>query len=154
MSEALKRVRRDAPAGQAAPAAPPSRAGWLLYDGACGFCARWVPFWGPTLRRRGIETAPLQTAWVAPVLGLGRGEEIDDLRLLLPDGRHLEGADVYRHVMRRIWWARPLWLLAVTPGLRRIFDAAYRAFADNRYRFSRACGLKPPVETGWREDGS
>lgn len=21
--------------------------GWVLFDGACGFCSWWVPFWGP-----------------------------------------------------------------------------------------------------------
>ena len=23
--------------------------GWVLYDQGCGVCARWVPFWAPTL---------------------------------------------------------------------------------------------------------
>jgi predicted DCC family thiol-disulfide oxidoreductase YuxK len=43
--------------------------------------------------------------------------------------------------MRRIWWAYPLYVLSVTPLLSRVFDRAYRNFAVNRYRFSRACGL-------------
>jgi predicted DCC family thiol-disulfide oxidoreductase YuxK len=28
------------------------RFGWVLYDGACGFCAWWVPFWGKTFEPR------------------------------------------------------------------------------------------------------
>ena len=59
----------------------------------------------------------------------------------LRDGGQVQGADVYRHLMRRIWWAWPLWLLACAPGLRRVFDAGYRSFATHRHRFSRACGL-------------
>jgi predicted DCC family thiol-disulfide oxidoreductase YuxK len=72
-----------------------------------------------------------------------------DVRLLLIDGRHLRGADVYRHVMRRIWWATPLYVIASLPILRNLFDAAYRVFADNRYWISRTCHLpaKPPVST-------
>ncbi|MDB6025908.1 MAG: hypothetical protein JWM68_2131 [Verrucomicrobiales bacterium] len=66
---------------------------------------------------------------------------LDDLRLLLVDGVVVQGADVYRYLMRRIWWAYPLFLLACTPGLRQIFDGSYRAFARNRFRFSKACGL-------------
>ena len=66
---------------------------------------------------------------------------VTDLRLLLSDGAQLAGADVYRYVMRRLWWTYPFYLLATTPGLRRLFDAAYRAFADNRHRVSAACRI-------------
>jgi predicted DCC family thiol-disulfide oxidoreductase YuxK len=121
-------------------------AGWVLYDDACGFCRRWVPYWGETLGKRGFSIAPLQSAWVQERLNTPADELLDDLRLLLPDGRQVRGADVYRYVMRRIWWAYPLYLLSVTPLLARVFDRAYRSFAVNRYRFSRACGR--PGQTG------
>jgi uncharacterized protein len=123
--------------------------GWVLYDGACGVCSRWVPFWAPTLARLGLEIAPLQTGWVAERLRLPSDMLVTDLRLLLSDGAQLAGADVYRYVMRRLWWTYPFYLLATTPGLRRLFDAAYRAFADNRQGVSAACRidarLAPPV---------
>jgi predicted DCC family thiol-disulfide oxidoreductase YuxK len=64
-----------------------------------------------------------------------------DLRVLLDGGGDLRGANAYRYVMRRIWWAYPLYLLSVTPLLRHLFDSTYRAFADNRYHFSRSCPL-------------
>ena len=118
--------------------------GWVLYDGACGICSRWVPFWAPTLTRLGLDVAPLQAPWVAERLRLEPDALVSDLRLLLADGRHLAGADVYRDVMRRLWWAYPLYLLAAAPGLRRIFDRAYRAFADRRHRISAACRLPAP----------
>ena len=121
-------------------------AGWVLYDDACGFCRRWVPYWGETLNKRGFSIAPLQSAWVQERLNAPADELLDDLRLLLPDGRQVRGADVYRYLMRRISWAYPLYLLSVTPLLSRAFDRAYRNFAVNRYRFSRACGL--PGQTG------
>jgi len=59
-------------------------------------------------------------------------------------GRHLAGAGVYRYVMRRLWWAYPLYLLTVTPGRRRVFDRGDRLFADRRLGVSAACGLRPP----------
>jgi predicted DCC family thiol-disulfide oxidoreductase YuxK len=125
------------------PQSAPSR-GWVLYDGGCGVCTRWVPFWGPTLARLGLAVAPLQAPWVAARLGLGPDALVGDIRLLLRDGRQLAGADVYRYVMRRLWWAYPFYLLAVTPGVRRLFESGYRAFADHRLGISRACGLRPP----------
>lgn len=72
--------------------------GWVVYDGDCGLCAKWVPFWAPTLRR--------------------------------------------------IWWARPFAVLASAPGLRSVFNAAYRTFAKHRLRFSAACGLEPHTHVG------
>lgn len=117
--------------------------GWVLYDAGCGVCARWVPFWAPTLARLGLAIAPLQEPWVAARLGLPPSALLNDLRLLLDDGTQLVGADVYRHVMRRLWWAYPLYALATAPGGRRAFDAAYRAFADRRHLLSHTCGLDP-----------
>jgi uncharacterized protein len=121
-------------------------AGWVLYDASCGVCARWVPFWAPTLARLGLAVAPLQASWVSARLALSPDAALTDIRLLLRDGRQLQGADVYRYVMRRLWWAYPVYVLAAAPGLRRLFDRAYRTFADHRIRISAACGLRPPEE--------
>jgi predicted DCC family thiol-disulfide oxidoreductase YuxK len=115
--------------------------GWVLYDDSCGFCRRWIPFWAKALRKRGFAIAPLQSEWVVRTLNAPQEELLFDLRLLLADGGQLRGADVYRYVMRRIWWAYPLYLLSVAPLLRVVFDWAYRTFANNRYRVSGACGL-------------
>ena len=63
------------------------------------------------------------------------------LRLLLQDGRQICGADVYRYVLRRIWWAFPLYVFAVVPLGRQVFDWGYRTFARNRFIVSQTCGL-------------
>lgn len=115
--------------------------GWILYDDSCGFCRRWIPFWANTLRRRGLDIAPLQADWVRARLGLTEAELLRDLRLLLADGSQVSGAEVYRYVMRRIWWAWPAYLFSITPGFRAVFDWGYRTFAANRFRVSSACGL-------------
>ena len=88
--------------------------------------------------------------WDRPVAGgLGAGPPdlpadrlLDDLRLLLADGSHRAGAEVYRYAMRRIWWAWPLYLFATIPGGRQVFDWGYRTFARHRHRVSDACGLR------------
>ncbi len=117
--------------------------GWLLYDGACGFCSRWVPFWAKTLRGISIDFVPLQELWVREKLGVDETELLRDLRLLLIDGTQIRGADVYRYVMKRVWWAYPLYVLAVSPIFRSIFDWGYATFAKNRYRISKSCGWSP-----------
>jgi len=106
--------------------------GWVLYDDACGFCRKWVTCWGKTLLKHGFVLTPLQSPWVAQRLKLSEEELLHDVRLLLADGRLVLGADVYRYIMQRIWWTYPLYLLSVTPVLRRVFDAGYRKFASNR----------------------
>lgn len=115
--------------------------GCVLYDDSCGFCRRWVPFWEKTLRRRGFCIAPIQSGWVGQTVGLSKEALLGDIRLLLAGGGQAVGAGVYRHVMRRIWWAYPLYLFSVLPGLGVLFDWGYRVFANHRHRFSRACGL-------------
>ncbi len=115
--------------------------GWILYDDSCGFCRRWVPFWEGELRRQGFGIAPLQADWVRERLGMDEARLLDDVRLLMADGSHLAGTEVYRFAMRRIWWAWPGYALSVLPGLRQLFDLAYRKFARNRHRISDSCGL-------------
>ena len=122
----------------------PSRLiGWVLYDDACGFCNRWIPFSATTLSRQGLGIATLQADWVSERLGMATTELMQDLRLLFRDGSQIIGADVYRYVMRRIWWAWPLYAISVAPIAAQVFDWCYRTFAANRYRVSRACRLAP-----------
>lgn len=123
---------------------PNATKGWILYDDSCGFCREWIPFWEGALLRRGFAIAPLQADWVREKTGLSEAELLKDLRLLLADGTMLLGADAYRYATRRIWWAWPVYLCAVTPLLRNVFDWSYRTFAAHRYQISQACRLPPP----------
>lgn len=131
-------THRGVPAQRAA--GEPS-AGWVLYDGDCGVCSRWVPSWEPTLSRHGLAIAPLQSTWVQERTGLPPADLLSDIRLLQPNGKLLSGPEVYRYMMRRIWWAYPIYLLSTAPGINRLFDWAYRTFARHRMRISAGCGL-------------
>ena len=126
---------------------------FVLYDDSCGFCRRWIPFWQTTLRKRGFAIAPLQSEWLVAQLDVSQDDLLFDLRLLLTDGTQVRGADVYRYVMRRIWWAYPLYVLSSMPLLRIIFDWSYRTFANNRYHISRVCRLPRATENRHRPDG-
>src|SRR5690242_2027410 len=112
------------------------RYGWLLYDGACGFCSWWVPRLEKLLNKYGFQIAPLQTQWVRDRLKVTDDELLQELRLLLNDGQQVLGADAYLWVMKKIPYLLPLALLFSLPGLHAVFSWGYRKFAGNRYLFS------------------
>jgi predicted DCC family thiol-disulfide oxidoreductase YuxK len=117
----------------------------MFYDATCGVCGRWVPRWAGWLADRGIAVAPLQESWVEQRTGLSTDELLSDVTLHLKTGLTLRGADAYRYLLRSSAWTRPLALLSAAPGVRQLFDAAYRAFARHRYTVSRVCRLDPPT---------
>jgi predicted DCC family thiol-disulfide oxidoreductase YuxK len=115
--------------------------GWILYDGECSFCSRWLKFWQPTLVKHGFGVAALQEAWMMKRLQLPPEQLLYDIRLLTPHGESVSGADVYLHVTRRIWWAWPFYAVFSLPGFNRLIHIGYRWFARNRYCISHACRL-------------
>jgi predicted DCC family thiol-disulfide oxidoreductase YuxK len=117
--------------------------GWVLYDGHCGFCSRWVNFWGPTVGRHGFKIAALEDAWVGEKLKMPYKELVTDIRLLTASGELVSGANVYLHVARRIWWAWPFYAIFSLPGFNWLIHVGYRWFARNRYHISDACRIQP-----------
>jgi predicted DCC family thiol-disulfide oxidoreductase YuxK len=113
--------------------------GWVLYDGDCAFCTRWLRLWAQTLRRRGFEVDTLQADWTAKALGLAPNELLKDIRLLTTDGNSYAGADVYLYVAKKIWWAWPLGVLFGLPGFNLLIWWGYRWFAANRQCVSGHC---------------
>ena len=122
---------------------PPDRPvlGWILYDESCGFCRSGIHRWEKIFCRHGFAIAPLQADWVRERLGIPTNRLLDDFRLLLVNGNLLSGVAAYRYLMRRVWWAWPIYLISITPGFRTLFDRAYRLIARNRHRISNTCGL-------------
>ncbi|MGD0832365.1 MAG: DCC1-like thiol-disulfide oxidoreductase family protein [Terracidiphilus sp.] len=121
----------------------PSAEGWILYDGDCAVCIRWMHFWDPILRRRGFVIDTLQADWAAKALGMPRDEILRDIRLLTASGASYAGADVYLFVAKKIWWTRPFAVLFSLPGFKSLLWAAYRWFAANRQCVSGRCVRKP-----------
>jgi predicted DCC family thiol-disulfide oxidoreductase YuxK len=121
------------------PALP--REGWILYDGTCGFCFRWVHFWEKVVERRGFAIKDLQSASSEGGLPIPEENLLDDVQVLTRAGKLESGADAYLYVARRIWWARPFYAIFRLPGFNRILWWGYRWFNRNRYRISRHCPL-------------
>ena len=79
--------------------------------------------------------------------GIARSDAMARIHGVLPDGRLIEGMDVFRRAYAAVGLG---WLLSWTrlPGLRRAADAAYHAFARNRLRWT---GRADVCETSRRE---
>jgi len=56
------------------------REGWILYDGGCGFCFRWVHFWK-------ICAKHLQSASADSSLQISQENLLDDIRVLTRTGK-------------------------------------------------------------------
>jgi predicted DCC family thiol-disulfide oxidoreductase YuxK len=124
------------------------REGWILYDGACGFCFRWVHFWKKTVELRGFAIKDLQSASAEGILQIPQENLLDDIRVLTSNGNVESGADAYLNVTRRIWWAWPFYAIFSLPGFNSILWWGYRWFNRNRYRISSHCPLPQEASTG------
>ena len=100
--------------------------GWVLYDGDCALCRKWVARFERTLTVRGFDLAPLQSPWVIECLDLPEHELLSRMRVLTRDGRDFAGADALVCLARHVWWAWPFALAAHLPfgmpALRRAYD--------------------------------
>jgi predicted DCC family thiol-disulfide oxidoreductase YuxK len=109
----------------------------VLYDGECPLCSREVRF----LARRDGGRGRLQLEDIAAPdfepgrYGLDAESVMARIHGVLPDGRVVEGVEVFRRAYAALGLG---WLVAPTrwPLLRPLFDAAYRLFARNRLRWT------------------
>ena len=122
--------------------------GWILYDGECGFCSRWVHLWEKVVQARGFALKELQSACADGSLQISPENLLDDILVLTPAGKLASGANAYLFVARQIWWAWPFYALFSLPGFNWILERGYRWFNRNRYRVSRHCRLPQPAAPG------
>jgi predicted DCC family thiol-disulfide oxidoreductase YuxK len=120
----------------------PTRA-WALYDVECPICielARWGR--GP-LKRRGVEFAHLQPPWVVDRLGISKDDPLRELIVIPNSGALLGGGDAIVYLIRRIWWAWPLWIAARRHCLTGTCSAPRAASADKPHAQERALDWLP-----------
>jgi predicted DCC family thiol-disulfide oxidoreductase YuxK len=108
----------------------------VLYDGECPLCMREVAM----LRRRNREGRAAFEDIAAPGFdparyGLDHEAVMGRIHGVLPDGRVVEGVEVFRRVYEAVGLG---WLMAPSrwPGVRRLYDWGYRVFARNRLRIT------------------
>jgi predicted DCC family thiol-disulfide oxidoreductase YuxK len=124
------------------------RAGWILYDGRCGFCFRWVHLWKEVVARRGFALKDLQSSSADGSLQVSPENLLDDILILTRAGKLESGANAYLYVARQIWWAWPFYAIFSLPVFNSILWCGYRWFNRNRYRISRHCPLPQQAGAG------
>jgi predicted DCC family thiol-disulfide oxidoreductase YuxK len=128
----------------------------VVYDGACGFCRRWIARWKASFGDR-VEVASYQTAASRfPEMEAAGFREAVHLRA--PDGTWTRGAEaVFRALAAAPGRGWLLWLYRRVPGFAPFSEWVYRVVAANRPGLSAATSwvwgrrLVPPGErlTTW-----
>jgi hypothetical protein len=93
----------------------------------------------PWLVGRHFELMPLQTPWVRTRLGLLDSGLLDEMRLLLPDGKVFGGVDALIEISRHYWWTWPLRQLTRLPGIKNLLRLGYQWIARHRGCTGGAC---------------
>jgi predicted DCC family thiol-disulfide oxidoreductase YuxK len=125
-------VRQDA----ISPASSDSQRFRLFYDGDCPLCAREIALLRRLDRRGHLDLVDIAAPGFDGVPdGLDHGDLMARIHGQLPDGRVVEGMEVFRRAYGAVGWG---WLLAPTawPGVRVLANAAYRWFARHRLRLT------------------
>lgn len=117
----------------------------VLFDGECPLCRREIAFLEGRNRRGRLALEDIAAPGFDPsAYGLDAADVMGRINGVLPDGRVVEGMEVFRRAYAAVGLG---WLLAPSrlPGLGRMYDAGYRVFARNRLRWTgRAdAGIEP-----------
>jgi predicted DCC family thiol-disulfide oxidoreductase YuxK len=121
--------------------------GWVLYDGDCALCRRWVRRFERTLTLRGFDLAPLQSPWVLECLDVPEHELLARMRVLTREGGDVAGADALLFIARTIWWAWPLYAVSLLPGCRPWLRRLYDFVARHRQCSGDSCRYNTSVKT-------
>lgn len=106
----------------------------LLWDGECGFCARWVRRWQKATGDA-VDYRPYQEA-LADFPQVREADCVKAVQLVLPDGSILQGAHaVFQALAFGGRVRRLLWLYRNCGLFRSCAEALYRFIAANRSRF-------------------
>jgi predicted DCC family thiol-disulfide oxidoreductase YuxK len=124
----------------------------VFFDGACPLCAREMRALRRRDRRGRLRFVDIAAeGFDASSAGVSWEALMDRIHGRLPDGRLVEGVEVFRRAYAAVGFAR---LVALTrlPGVAPLLDLAYRAFARNRLRLTGrcaggACQLHPRAPT-------
>lgn len=115
----------------------------VFYDAECPLCKREIALLRRIDRGRGrVDFVDLAADdFEATAYGLDQQTIEERIHGMLPDGRIIEGVDVFVHIYSALGWG---WLAAIArwPGIRGILDLAYLWFARNRLRLT---GRTPEV---------
>jgi predicted DCC family thiol-disulfide oxidoreductase YuxK len=109
---------------------------WIVWDGECGFCRRFVDWALARDARDQFRAAPYQDVPSPPMTPELRAACRQAVHVRTMDGRWLRGGRASLFVLERVGWPRAA-RVAARPPLVWIVDAGYALVARNRAFFSR-----------------
>lgn len=111
----------------------------VFFDGDCPLCMREITMLRRRDRRQRIRFVDIaENGFDAAEVGLPWKTLMDRIHGRLPDGTMVEGVEVFRRLYAAVGFG-PLVALTRLPGVKHVFDAAYRVFAKNRLRLTNRC---------------
>jgi predicted DCC family thiol-disulfide oxidoreductase YuxK len=114
----------------------------VFFDGHCPLCRREMGWIRRRDRRHRIRFTDIAApGFDAGATGVAWPTLMDRIHARLPDGRMVEGVEVFRLVYAALGFG-PLVALTRLPGVRQLLDLAYRWFARNRLRLTGRCNDK------------
>ena len=111
----------------------------VFFDGHCPICRREMGSIRRLDRRHRIRFTDIAApGFDAGATGVTWAILMDRIHARLPDGRMIEGVEVFRRIYAALGFG-PLVALTRLPGIRQMLDLAYRWFARNRLRLTGRC---------------
>lgn len=116
--------------------------GWqvqVFYDGACPLCAREIRILRHLDRKHRIWFTDIGgPEFDAAAWGSTQRTLMDRIHGRLPDGRWIEGVEVFRQLYRAVGLGWVSWWMGL-PGVAQIMNWSYQIFARNRLRWTGRC---------------
>jgi len=111
----------------------------VFYDGECPLCVREIRMLRRMDARAQIRFSDISVVgFDGAATGLTRATLMRRLHGRLPDGRIIEGVEVFRRLYAAVGFHR-LVRLSRLPGIAWLLDATYALFARNRLRLTGRC---------------
>ncbi|MEY4548649.1 MAG: hypothetical protein RL685_4844 [Pseudomonadota bacterium] len=111
----------------------------VFYDGECPLCLREIRMLRSRDRQDRIRFTDIAAAgFDASALGVTREVLMGRIHGRLPDGKLIDGVEVFRRLYAAVGFARLVGLTRL-PGITQLLDVAYDAFAKNRLRLTGRC---------------
>ena len=111
----------------------------VFYDGECPLCMREISLLRRLDRRGNVWFTDIAgPEFDAAAWGNTQRALMDRIHGRLPDGRWIEGVEVFRQLYRAVGLGPIAWFMGL-PGISAALDWGYRVFASNRLRWTGRC---------------
>lgn len=117
----------------------------VFFDGDCPLCVREIAMLRALDRRGRVRFTDIAAVDFDPrPIGTTYETLMERIHARLPDGRVIEGVEVFRRLYAAVGLGPLVWLSRL-PGIAWVLDLVYEVFADNRLRWTGRCDASCPT---------